>query len=116
MVVLLGKGDRGVLIAHPHAQGGGTGTDRQLSITELAGEIKRLHRRLLTRQSQRVLGHLRLDALAHRTRRPEEPVGRSQAFQPLMGALEVVVLDKQTYPSLAVLEVGEHRPREQLLP
>lgn len=33
-----------------------------------------------------------------------------------MRALEVVVLDEQRHPALAVLEVGEHRPAEQLLP
>ena len=33
-----------------------------------------------------------------------------------MGALEVIVLHEQRQPPLAVLEVGEHRPREQLLP
>lgn len=33
-----------------------------------------------------------------------------------MRALEVVVLDKQRHPSLAVLEVGKHRARKPLLP
>jgi hypothetical protein len=33
-----------------------------------------------------------------------------------MRPVEVVVLDKKSHPTLAVLEVGEHRAREQLLP
>jgi hypothetical protein len=33
-----------------------------------------------------------------------------------MRALEVVVLDKERHAALAVLEVGEHRPGQQLLP
>jgi hypothetical protein len=63
------------------------------------------------RQAQRVLGHLRLDARAHLARGAEEPVGRREAFKPLVRTLEVVVLEVQRHAALAVLEVGEHRPR-----
>ena len=105
-----------MLIAHPHVQRRAARADRERAIAQLTRQVKRLPQRLLLRQAQRVLLHLRLDARAHRTRRAEEPVGGGQTFQPLMRTLEVVVLDEQAHSALAVLEVGEHRPREQLLP
>jgi hypothetical protein len=71
---------------------------------------------LLLRQTQRVVGHLRLDARADLAGRAEVPVGRRQPRKPLMRALEVVVLDVERHPPLAVLEVGEHRAAEQFLP
>jgi len=67
-------------------------------------------------QPQRVLLHLRLDARAHLGGRPEEPICGRQSFEPLMRSLEVVVLDIKRHSALAVLEVGEHRAAEQLLP
>ena len=105
-----------MFIAHPHVQRRAACADGKRSIAELAGEIKRLSQGLLLRQAQRVLLHLRLDARAHLARRPEEPVGRGESLQPLMRSLEVVVLDEERHAALAVLEVGEHRARQQLLP
>lgn len=105
-----------MLIAHPHIQRRATRADGKRPIPQLAGEIERLPQGLLLRQAQRVLFNLRLDARAHRTGRPEEPVRGRRALKSLMRALEVVVLDEQRHSALAVLEVGEHRPREQLLP
>jgi hypothetical protein len=116
ILALLGERDRGVLIPNSHAQRRGARADRQRPIAQLASQIERLYRRLLTRQTQRVLGHLRLDRPSDLRSRPEEPVGGGEAVERLMRTLEVVVLDKETYPPLAVLEVGEHRAREQLLP
>lgn len=105
-----------MLIADSHVQCRAARADGKRSIAELTGQIKRLPQRLLLRQAQRVLLNLCLDARAHRTRRAEEPIGRSESFQPLMRSLEVVVLDKERHPPLAVLEVGEHCARQQLLP
>jgi hypothetical protein len=116
IVALLGEGDRGVLIPHSHAQRRAARADGERPVSQLSGEIKRLHRRLFARQAQRVLGHLCLDRRSDLRSRPEEPVGGREALEPLMGALEVVVLDEQVHPPLAVLEVGEHRPGQQLLP
>src|SRR6202007_2053800 len=90
--------------------------DGKHTIAELTGEIERLPQRLLLRQAQRVLGHLRLDARTPLTRGAKEPVGGGEPFEPLMRTLEVVVLDIERHSALAVLEVGEHRAREQLLP
>ena len=90
--------------------------DGKLLLAELAGQIERLASGLLAREAQCVVTHLRFDRRAHRITRPEEPIRGRVPFEPLMRALEVVVLDKKRYSSLAVLEVGEHRAREQLLP
>lgn len=105
-----------MLISHPHVQRRAACADGKRPIAQLSGQVKGLPQRLLLRQAQCILLNLRLDARAHRTRRAEEPVGGREAFQSLMRALEVVVLDKERHPPLAVLEVGEHRAREQLLP
>jgi len=109
IVVLLRERDGGVLISHPHVERGAACADGKRSIAELAGKIEGFSDRLCLRQAQRVLGHLRLDTCAHLTRRSEEPIRRGKPLEPLVRALEVVVLDKKRNPSLAVLEVGEHR-------
>ena len=48
--------------------------------------------------------------------RAEEAVRGRQTLDRLVRALEVVVLDEQSRATLAVIEVGEHRAREELLP
>lgn len=82
-----------MLIAHPHVERGAAGADGKRAITELAGEVKGLSQRLLLRQAQRVLVDLRLDARAHLTGGAEVPVRGRQALDPLVRALEVVMLD-----------------------
>lgn len=105
-----------MLISHPHRERSRARADRERAIPELPGQVERLPQRLRLRQAQRVLGHLRLDTRPHRACGTEEPVCRREPLQPLVRTLEVVVLDKKRHAALAVLEVGEHRPREQLLP
>jgi hypothetical protein len=116
IVALLHERDPGVLIAHPHVERCAARADGKRAVPELTGEVERLPQRLLLRQAQRILGHLRLDARAHLARRAEEPVGGRESFKSLVRSLEVVVLDVQRHAALAVLEVGEHRAAEQLLP
>lgn len=70
----------------------------------------------MLRQAQRVLRHRRFDRRAHLWGRSEEAVGRGEPLQPLVRALEVVVLHEECHPALAIVEVGEHRSREKLLP
>lgn len=105
-----------MLIAHPHAQRRAARTDGKRPIAQLARQVKGFPQGLLLRQAQRVVGYLRLDACAHLGGRAEEPVRGCRTFKSLMGTLEVVVLDKERHSALAVLEVGEHRAAEQLLP
>jgi len=90
--------------------------DRQISISQSTDEVKGLLHGLLLRQAQRVGSHRRLDRRAHLRRRAEEAVRRRQALQPLVRALEVVVLHKQRTAPLAIIEVREDRPRQELLP
>jgi hypothetical protein len=116
IVVLLRERDSGVLLSHPHVERGAACADSHRAIPELAGKIEGLSHRLRLCQTQCVLGHLRLDARAHLTGSAEVPIRGRHAFKSLVGPLEVVVLDKKPHPALAVLEVGEHRAREQLLP
>jgi len=71
---------------------------------------------LLARQAQRVLGDRLLERFSHRGGRTEEPVRGRQPLKSLMGTLEVVVLHEVRDAPLAVLEVREHRAREELLP
>jgi hypothetical protein len=116
IVALLRERDPGVLIAHPHVERCAARADGERAIPELTCKVKRFPQRLLLRQAQRVLSDLRLDARAHLARRAEVPIRGRQARKPLMRTLEVVVLQVQRHATLAVLEVGEHRAREQLLP
>jgi hypothetical protein len=116
IVVLLRERDGGVLISHPHIERGAARADGNRAIPELAGQVEGFSERLRLRQAQRVLLDLRLDARPHLGSRTEEAVCGGQSLQALVRALEVVVLDKKRNPPLAVLEVGEHRAREQLLP
>lgn len=99
-----------MLIAQAHVEHGTARADGERPIPELAGEIKRLPHRLLLREAQRVLGHLRLDACAHLGGGAEEAIRRRESLDPLVRALEVVVLDKKRHAALAVLEVREHGP------
>jgi len=65
-----------VLISHPHVERRAARADGNRAIPELASKIEGLPDRLRLRQAQRVLGHLRLDARTHLTRRAEVPIRR----------------------------------------
>jgi hypothetical protein len=80
IVVLLHERDGGVLISHSHVQRSAARADGKRSIAQLPSQIKRLPQRLLLRQAQCVLLHLRLDTRTHRARRAEEPIGGRRAF------------------------------------
>jgi hypothetical protein len=92
------------------------GGDLQVLVAQPPDDVEGLARLLLARQSQRVGFHVLLDRGPHLRRRPEEPVSRHQPRQPLMRPLEVVVLDEVGQPVVQVLVVGEHRPRQVLVP
>jgi hypothetical protein len=83
---------------------------------QTAHQIEGLSLRPLPGQGQRVVGHALLDGRPHLRRRPEETIRRHRATNALVRAAEVVGLDKQRDPTLAVVEVRKHRPREKLLP
>jgi hypothetical protein len=76
IAALLRKRDPGVLISQAHVQGRAACADGERPITQLSGEIKRLSCRLLVRHAQRIVSHLRLDALSHEACGAEVPVCR----------------------------------------
>jgi len=115
MVDLL-KGNGGLLAADTHLQAAAARVDREIPVAQAPHQVEGRARGLLTRQAQRVVGHRRLDRSSHLGRRTKEAVSRREAFEPLVRPLEVVVLHEQGDPSLTVVEIGEHRPRQELLP
>lgn len=90
--------------------------DAQVSVSEPADEVEGLARRLLQRAAERVLLHHLLHRVAYLRRRAEEPVRRHQPADALVRTLKVVRVDEELQPPLAVLEVGEHGPGEELVP
>jgi hypothetical protein len=116
MIVLRREGDRGLIGADAHGECRAARADRELPIAQAPDEVEGRAHRLLARQAQRVLGDGRLDRRAHRGGRAEEPIGGRCPLEPLVRALEVVVLHEERDASLTVLEVGEHRARKELLP
>jgi hypothetical protein len=90
--------------------------DRQVAIAEPAHQVKRLLRRLLLCEPQRVLRHVLLDDRPHVRRCAEKPVRGHQPRQRLVRPLEVVPLHEEGESALAVREVRKHRPRQKLVP
>lgn len=105
-----------LLVTDLHAQARAGCRDAQVAIAQATHDVKGLPRRLLERQPHRVRGHVLLDRRPHVRRRLEEAVRGDEPLDPLMRALEVVRVDVQTQPPLAVGVVAEDRPREKLLP
>ena len=85
-------------------------------VSQLARQVEGLAQRLLHREPLRVLLHCRLHRGPHLRRGPEEAVCRDEAFDALMRPAEVVPVDEEAQPPDAVVEVGEHRPREEFVP
>lgn len=85
-------------------------------IPEAPHQIKRLLRRPLLRQAQRVLPHLLLYRLAHVLPGAEKTVCRHQPFQCLMRPLEVIAFDIQLQSPRQVEEIRKHRLRKKFIP
>jgi len=68
------------------------------------------------RHLQEVLLDTRLDRLAQRRLDLEEAIGRAQSADALVGTLVVVMLDPEANAIPCILETGELRAREELLP
>ena len=99
---------------HPDAVAGGA--DGHVLIAQLAHDVERLLHRLLLREPQRVRLHLRLHRRPHVRRRLEKPVRRRQPFQRLVRALEIIAVDVEREPALAVLVARKHRAGEKFVP
>lgn len=116
IVILLGQRDRLLRVADAHGELSRQRRDRQVLITETTDEVEGLLRRLLSRQAQRIRLDGPFDCRPHVRRGSEEAIRRHQAVESLMRALEVVVLNEEREPTIAVGKIGEHRLREKLFP
>jgi hypothetical protein len=105
-----------LLLADLHAHPVARRRDGHLLVAKLPHHVKRLLYGLLARQPQGVRRYRRLDRLAHLHRRSKIPIRRHQTLQSLMRPLEIVSVDIEPEPPLAVLQIGKHRPRQALLP
>lgn len=90
--------------------------DGQVPVAQAPDQVERRPRRLRLSEPQGVRRHSGFDGRPDLGGRTEEAVCRGESFQGLVRPLEVVVLDEQGDPPSAVVEVGEHRAREELLP
>jgi hypothetical protein len=108
--------DRLLAIPELHEETATGERDRQIALTEPPYQVEGLPRRPRAGELKGIRRHAPLHRRPYLRRGAEEAVRRHQTPDPLMGTAEVVGLDEKTHPSLAVLEVREDRPREQLLP
>ena len=105
-----------LLVSHLHAQTASVGSDGHALVPQLASKVEGLAHRLLQCEPAGVLLHRRLDRGPHLRCGPEEFVGGHQALNPLVRTAKIVPIDEETEPSLAVGEVDEDSPREELVP
>src|SRR5262245_10436362 len=82
----------------------------------LPRQIERRLRQSMPCQLQGVGLHPRLQRPPHFRRRSEEPIRRHQALDPLMRALEVVIIDKVSDPQPGIPQVHEHGAVHTLAP
>jgi len=85
-------------------------------VAEPAHEVEGFARRLLVRESRRVLGDVRLHRFPHLRRRAEESVGWHEPGEPLVRPLEVVAVDEEPEPLLTVCVVREDGLAQPLVP
>lgn len=116
MFSLLGKRDRRLLSSDANLQSRSARVDAEILVAQAADQVEGFARRLLARHAQRIGRHRRLYRRSHLWGRAEEAIGGRHALERLMRALEVVVLHEERCAPLAIVEVGEHRPRQELLP
>jgi hypothetical protein len=90
--------------------------DRQVAVAESAHQVKRLARRLLVRETRRVVCHRALHRRSHVWCRAEEAVCRHQPLDPLVRPLKVVCLHVERESPRAVRKVREDRPRQKFVP
>lgn len=105
-----------LLVADADRQTRARGSNRKVAVAEAANEIKRFSRRLLVRESHRVVGNTKLDRGAYLRRRAKESVCGHKPIQRLVRSLEVVAMDEERNPARAIGKVSEDRAREKLIP
>ena len=104
------------MVFHIHLQSPAFRPDDQRLIAHPAHQVDRLGRPA----SQRQFLDIGLQSRLHRRTQflldRKEPVRRTQPVQPLVRSLVIIILDPPADPFPRRLEVGELRPREELLP
>jgi len=105
-----------LLPAHLHAQPAARRADRKVSVPEPPHQVKGLAWRLLEGQPLRVVRHRTLDRAPHVLGSPEIAVCRHQTPQRLVRPLEVVAVDEEPQPLLAIREIRKDRLRQKLVP
>jgi hypothetical protein len=103
-------------VSHLHLQPAAARRDRQILISEPAHEVEGLLRWTLERQPRRVLGHGLLHHRPHLRRQPEEAICGRQPLDALVRSLEIVAVDEDPQPAVAVREVSKHRARQKFVP
>jgi hypothetical protein len=116
IVLLPSERDRLFHFPQPHHQPFSGQGDGEVPLSEAAHQVEGLPPRLLLGQGQGVLGHALFDHRPHVRRRPEETIRGYGRLDALVRTAEVVGLDEEGHAPLAVLEVGENRPRQKLVP
>jgi len=106
----------GRLVPQLHLDATARRSNGHVPVSEAPHEVEGLLHWLLQRQPQRVGLHRGLDGCLDLWCRPEVPVGRDEAANALVRALEVVGLDEEGHPPLAVGEVTEDGAGEKLVP
>jgi hypothetical protein len=104
------------LVAELYAQLRPLRRDAQVAVTEPANEVKRLSRSLLVCEPERVVRDVARHRLAHLRSSFEIAVRRDHRLDALVQTVEVVRVDVQRQPPLAVGEIAEDRPRQKFLP
>lgn len=99
-----------------HHQRPGLCCDAQVLVAQTPDQVEGLALRLRAREPERIGGDRRFHRRPDLGCRAKKTVRRHQPRQRLMRTLEVVVLDVQTEPSVAISKVGEDGPRQELLP
>jgi len=117
VVILLGQSDLlGFVVAELDAQAAAFGRNAQVAVAQSADEVEGLAGWLLLSQVHGVALHVALDGLTHVRGSAEVAVSGHQAANALVGTLEVVAVDVEPEPPLAIGEVGKDRPAQKLLP
>jgi len=106
----------GFFVSKAHSQPLALRGDREVLVAEAAHQIEGLLGGLLLRAPQRVGFDALLDRRAHLRRRPEVAVGGDQSIQGLVRPLEVVALDEEPEPPLAIGKVCEDRAAQEFIP
>jgi hypothetical protein len=116
IVFLPSQRDRLFHVSQPHQEPLARQRDRQVAVPKPPHQVEGLALRAGLGQRQGVLRHSLFDGLPHLWSGSEEAIRRHRAPDPLMRAAEVVGLDEERNPALAVLKVRTHRPRQEFLP